>query len=265
MSTTDPITSTTNPRVKALARLKERKGRTESGRFLIEGHRELERAAAASVPIDEIVLAPELAGERERTLASELAAGTTVVLEVGRAVFEKLSMRRHPDGRLGVARHTTRTIDALPVHGRAMVLVLDGIEKPGNLGGILRSADAAGVDAVILSDGRVESTNPNTIRASQGAVFSVPMAEADAATARTWIEGLGLRIVAASPEAPTTIWDADLTGGVALVIGAEAHGIGPVFRTPDVLVRIPMVGAADSLNSSVTAGIMLFEAVRQRS
>ena len=259
------LTSTTNPRIKALARLRERKGRVAAGRFLIEGHRELTRAADASIPILEVVLAPELAAPRDLSLVERLAVDGAEVVEVGRAAFEKLSFRRHPDGVLGVALSTPLALGDLEVGNPAFVLVLDGIEKPGNLGGIIRSADAAGVDAVILVEPRCEAINPSTIRASQGSVFSLPICTADAAETNTWITHRGLHVVAASPEATTALWDADLTGDIAAVVGAEAEGIGPVFRSPDTTVRIPMAGTADSLNASVSAGILLFEVVRQRS
>jgi TrmH family RNA methyltransferase len=261
----EPITSTANPRIKALARLKGRKGREESGRFLIEGHRELDRAVTAGVELDEVVLAPDMAGRRETDLAARLADGGVSVLTVGRAVFRKISMRKHPDGLLGVAANRVQALDDLELGNAALVLVLDGIEKPGNLGGIVRSADAAAVDAVLLLNQRCEPSNPNVIRASQGSVFSVPICIADADRAAAWIAQHGLQVIAASPEAAAPVWDVSLTGPIALVIGAEAEGISPTFRSPDTMVRIPMVGAADSLNASVSAGIMLYEVVRQRS
>jgi len=261
----EPITSTANPRIKTLARLKTRRGRNKSGRFLIEGHRELERAHAASVTIGEVVVAPELAGEREFRVAALLENAGASVLDVGIAAFEKLSFRSHPGGLLGVAEHRDPALGDVTIGKNALVLILDGIEKPGNLGAIVRSADGAGVDAVIVTNARVEPTNPNAIRASQGAVFSVPLVVAGDAEVRRWVDAHRLRIVAASPEAESAVWDANLTGGVALVIGAEAAGLGATFRTPDAIVHIPMAGGADSLNSSVAAGIMLYEAVRQRS
>ncbi len=262
---TERITSTANPRVKALARLKTRRGREDSGRFLIEGHRELTRAADAGIPLVEVVLAPELAAPREVALADRLVTSGVGLIEVGRAAFEKLSVRRHPDGIIGVARLAAPALAELEIDDPAFVLVVDGVEKPGNLGGIIRSADAAGVDVVILVDPRCEPANPHTIRASQGSVFAIPICTAGADEVNAWINEHGLRVVAASPEATTTIWNTDLTGAVAAVVGAEADGIGPAFRSPDMIVRIPMAGAADSLNTSVSAGILLFEIVRQRS
>jgi len=259
------ITSTANPRIKALARIKDRKGRQESGRFLIEGHRELLRATRADIPILEVVLAPELAAPREVALADRLIVDGAAKIEVGRAVFEKLSFRRHPDGILAVAAITAPSLVDLEIGDPAFVLVLDGIEKPGNLGGIIRSADAAGVDAVILVNARCEPVNPSTIRASQGSVFSLPICIASAGETEAWLTERNVPLVAASPEATTTMWDVDFTGDIAVVIGAEADGISPALRAPDATVHIPMAGAADSLNASVSAGILLFEIVRQRS
>jgi TrmH family RNA methyltransferase len=258
------ITSTANPRIKALAQLKQRSSREASGRFLIEGHREVERAHAAGVTIHEIVLAPDLCADRERVLADRLAQDGIPNLVVGSTAYAKVSMRRHPDGLLAVAEWAVPGIDELWCTADSLALVVDGVEKPGNLGGILRTADGAGVDAVVVTSSSVDPTNPNVIRASQGAVFSVQLAITTAAAAREWLERRGLRIVTASPEGTAPIWDADLTGGVAVVVGGEAEGVGPAFRTAGDLVAIPMAGAADSLNASVAAGIMLYEAVRQR-
>ncbi len=258
------ITSTSNPSVKGWARLKDRKGRAEAGRFLIEGHREITHAFSAATTIHEVVVAPELASPREIELAERMADVGTSVIEVGRAAFEKLSFRRHPDGLLAVASRSEPTLDDLVLGSPAFVLVLDGIEKPGNLGGIVRTADAAGVDAVILVNARCEPMNPNAIRASQGSVFAIPICVAPEPDVAAWIADRGLRTVAASPEATTAVWEVDLTGDVAVIIGAEANGVGPTFRSPGTTVQIPMVGAADSLNASVSAGILLFEIVRQR-
>lgn len=262
----DRITSTANPRIKALARLKHRKGRDESGRFLIEGHRELARAHEAGVEIVDVVLAPDLAGDRERTLAATLGDAGVPVLEVGAEAFSRLSMRGHPDGLVGVGTRIERMLGDLHAPtGDRLLLIIDGIEKPGNLGAILRTADGAGVDAVIVTGAGVEPTNPNAIRASQGAVFTVPTVVAPAVEVHEWLLCLGVRIVAASPEAERTLWDTDLTGDLALVVGAEAEGVSDVFRVPDALVQIPMAGRSDSLNASVAAGIMVYEAVRQRA
>jgi TrmH family RNA methyltransferase len=261
----DRITSTANPRIKAIARLKDRKGREESGRFLIEGHRELERAHDAGVPLVEAVLAPDLAGERELVLAAVLADAAVPVLEVGADAFARISMRQHPDGLLAVARRGAQRLGDLHLPDReVLVLVLDGVEKPGNLGAIVRTADGAGVDAVIVTGDGVEPTNPNAIRASQGAVFGLPVVVAPTDEVRAWLDGHDIRTVAASPVAAHDLWEADLTGSLAVVVGAEAQGVSEVFRSPDALVRIPMIGVSDSLNASVAAGIVLYEARRRR-
>ncbi len=259
------ITSTANPRIKALARLKTRKGRDAAKRFLIEGHRELERAAAAGVAIDELVFSPDLGGDREAGLVEQIGDGGVPVLEVGPDAFAKVSMRQHPDGLLAVAETRATELEDLELDDPALVLVLDGIEKPGNLGAIVRTADGAGVDAVLVTNPRVEPTNPNAIRASQGAVFSIPIAVAAAADVAAWAEAAGLHIIAVSPEADRSVWETDLTGPVALVIGSEAAGIGAELRAAAVPASLPMRGSADSLNASVAAGVVLYETLRQRS
>jgi TrmH family RNA methyltransferase len=261
---TERITSTTNPRVKKLARLKDRRGREAQQRFLIEGHRELQRAVGAGVAIDAVAYAPDLAGPPEHELMRRLADAGSEVIELGGEAFSRMSMRRHPNGLIGVAPRVTRSLDDLMLPAQPLVLVVEGVEKPGNLGAILRTADGAGVDAVVVADERLDPTNPNVIRASQGAIFTVPWAVAGTDATITWLATHALRLVAASPEAERSLWEAELTGGVAIAVGAEDVGLSPPLRDPATTVTIPMAGTGDSLNASVAAAVMLYEAVRQR-
>lgn len=260
----DQITSTANPLVKSLARLKERRGRTAAKLILIEGGRELGRAASAGVTIDQVVLAPDLADAADRTLAAGLAASGAELVEMGAAAFGRVSMRRHPDGLVGVAPIPSRPLDALAPGPNPLVLVIDAVEKPGNVGAMMRTADAAGADAVIVAAESADLWNPNVIRASQGAVFTVAVAAASATATLDWIRRHDLQLVAASPEAGRSLWDADLTTGTAIAIGSEDTGLSPGFRSPAGTVAIPLAGSSDSLNASVAAAVMLFEAVRQR-
>ncbi|HEX9645292.1 MAG TPA: TrmH family RNA methyltransferase [Acidimicrobiia bacterium] len=265
------ITSTANPLVKRLAALKERGERRRSGRYLVEGARELGRARDAGVKVEQVVVSPELWGAPEEVVANRLRSDGAEWVEMGSAAFSRVSVRRHPDGLAGVAVNDPRRLDDLALGSSALVLVIDGVEKPGNLGAMLRSADAAGADAVVVAVRMVpgeepaDLTSPNVIRASQGAVFSVPWAVAPVDDVVGWARRRGLALVAADAKAAESLWEVDLTGRTAVVVGAEAAGLSDVIRQSGRAVAIPMSGASDSLNASVAAALLLYEAVRQRS
>jgi len=259
MVSSTKITSLQNPRVKHLVKLQgDRKARTEAGLALVEGFDEISLAVAGGhVPMT-LVRAPSLATEPAPAESRE-------TLLVSESVFRKLTYRENPDGWLGVFRTPRRDLDQLEAGNPALILVLDGVEKPGNIGAILRTADAAGVDAVILSDGRVDLWNPNVVRASRGAVFTVEAVEAEADASVRWIRAHGLRIVAASPSAPSNYVAADLRGPLAIAVGAEDVGLSDFWlRQADLTVSIPMRGHVNSLNASVAAALLIYEVVRQR-
>ena len=249
------ITSASNPYVRDLARLKTRRGRNAASRFLIEGARELRRAIDAGVTIDEIVFSPALATPEARAVAANAPAVTTV----GEAPFSKLSVRRGPDGIVGVAPTWSPALEGIEGD---LVLVAEGIEKPGNLGAMLRTADGAGA-AVVATDPTVDLFDPNVIRASQGSLFTVPVALSDAETVVRWATGRG-SVIVLTPDAGSPVWEADLAEPVAIVVGSEHAGVTDRWLDLGTAVQIPMAGEADSLNASVAAAIVLYEAVRQR-
>ncbi len=253
------IESSANPRINATARLKQRNRRNEARAFLVEGTREIERAVAAGAPISEVFLCLEYASKPTRALAEKVASGGVPLVTTSIRAFDKLSNRRHPDGIVAVAPSWSTAPDDLP---SGLTLVVESIEKPGNLGAMLRTADAAGA-GLLLADPNVDPFNPNVVRASQGALFSTPFATADAVTARAWSLNRG-SVFVATPDAETVIWDADLGGTVSIVIGSERAGVSGVWDDAGTAIRIPMAGGADSLNASVSAAVVLFEAVRQR-
>lgn len=263
------IESVNNPWLKATARLKDRRGRQLSGRYLIEGLREADRALAAGVPVEQLVLAPAFIKEAERVeaLSRIAAAGGAELVTLAPAAFARLSLREHPDGVALVAVSRRRSPDTVPLRANALVLVVAGLEKPGNLGALLRSADATGVDAVFLTGDGTDLENPNVIRASQGSVFALPVATGTEDEVAAALELAGLELVASSPRASTTLWDVDLTGGVALLLGTEHSGLSEDWlKRAGVTLRIPMrAGLADSLNVSVAGAVLLYEALRQRS
>jgi TrmH family RNA methyltransferase len=252
------IESPANRRIIETARLKKRRDRDTNGRFLIEGTREIERAAQAGATIDEIFLCPDYAPRATVSLADGIAGSSVRLTTVSAVVFDKLSMRQNPDGIIAVAPTWTTAVENLD---RDLVLVAEAIEKPGNLGAMFRTADATGA-ALLIADATVDPFNPNVVRASQGALLSVPFAVTDTAAAITWAHEHGA-IVIATPDAVADFWDADLSGPVSIVIGSEHAGVSDAWREAGTPIRIPMAGDADSLNASVSAAVLLYEAARQ--
>lgn len=208
---------------------------------------------------------PALAGLAGSDLAGRARELGADVVRLSRPVFEKVSYREGPDGWLALVPALETSLDHVVLGSQALVLACAGLEKPGNLGAILRTADAAGVAAVIAADPVTDWGNPNVVRASKGTVFSVPIASATTAEVLAWISAHGLQLVAATPDAKQLVTEADLTGPTVLAVGAEQAGLpADWLERADVRVRIPMLGRADSLNVSASAAIITFEAVRQR-
>lgn len=259
MSSGGPITSLQNPQVKRLVRLRQRREREQDGVILIEGARELARAVAAGVALRDVYVCPALFSPEAQALA--FLVGAT---ELSRPAFEKVSGRENPDGVLALA--TTPTPELSVSGEQAVILVLHGLEKPGNLGAILRSADAAGVDGVIVLGRGADPYSPNVIRASQGSVFNLPVVTLDEVQAVEWLGVHGFTTVACTPDAPRLYWDARLTGRLALLLGTEHQGLPPHWRDTGHSVSIPMHASrgADSLNVATAAALVLFEVARQR-
>ncbi len=253
------ISSPQNPRIKQIVRLREdRRQRQRDGLFLVEGWDELGHALSAGLIPRTILTAPELVS---RPLA--LPAGETITVSI--SVFEKVSYRENPDGWLGIFPIMRRSLDELVLSESALLIVAEAVEKPGNLGAILRTADAAGVDALLLCDPRVDLWNPNVVRASRGALFSVPAVEVDNASALKWLMDHNIRILAATPSADVPYTAADLRRPVAIAVGTEDRGLTEIWMDhADEKVLIPMRGRINSLNVSIAAALILYEAVRQR-
>ena len=259
------ITSPANPRIKQLVALRRRRGREHADVTLVEGLAEIELALAAGVQPRTIYYCPALATPESLPLAGQAAQRGAEVIQVTRPVFEKISYREGPDGWLAVVPAIKAGLNQLQPGPRPLVLICAGLEKPGNLGAILRTADAAGVAAVIAADAVTDWGNPNVVRASKGTVFSVPVASAPTAEVLDWLTARRLQVVAATPDATRLVTEADLTGPTAVAVGAEQTGLSQKWlEKADVRVRIPMFGKADSLNVSTSAAIILYEAVRQR-
>ena len=271
----EKITSLQNPRVKQLVKLRDRRPRDEAGVFLVEGYRQIRRALERQVPLAEIYFSPPwYLGENEPALLAQAEAAGARLFELSKEAFAKVAYRERPDGLLAVAPQWRHSLEDLgrwleaPGRGEArapFLLVVEAIEKPGNLGTILRSADAAGVDALVVCDPVTDLFNPNVVRASTGVLFSVPVVIADSTAVRPWLRKRGIRSVATTPSAARLHTDTDLRGPLAIVMGSEQYGLSEYWlREAEERVRIPMAGQADSLNVAMATIITLFEAVRQR-
>jgi TrmH family RNA methyltransferase len=239
------ITSPDNPRVKEVLRLRKSRERRRSGLFVAEGPREVERARAAGLTVQATYFAPELLAWAEGE-------------EVSARVLARMTYRAEPEGVLAIVEIPHREVPA----DATLILIAVGIEKPGNLGAMARTADAAGADALLVGDANADPWNPNAIRASTGAVFTLPIAEVTLDEVRA----LTLQKIAAVVDAPRRYTDADLAKPTAFIIGPEDEGLSNAWRSvADEEVAIPMsTTTADSLNAATSAGVLLFEAVRQR-
>jgi RNA methyltransferase, TrmH family len=266
MTTPSRITSRQNPRVKEAVRLRTGRERGRQGRFLIDGAREIQRAIASGVRCAEAFVCEELCDSRESQNAIHAIHSTQAdVFSVSAGVYTKLAFGDRDDGLVVVAERPIRSLNDLRLPPRPIIAVLEGIEKPGNLGAILRSADAAGVDAVVVADGRTDLFNPNAIRASLGTVFRANVCEATTAETIAWLRDQHVPIIAARPDADLVYTAADLSRGAAIILGSEAAGLSHVWNGTNVTpVRLPMHGLADSLNVSTAAAVLFYEALRQR-
>ena len=253
------ITAAANPRVKSWARLKKAKVRAESGLFLIEGSREVQRALDAGAEIVTLLTCPDLIDGPPPQLPDAIET-----LELSTAPMGKIAMRQNPPGLIAVARQFDAKLENLELSDNPMVLIVEAVEKPGNLGAMLRTADAVGADAVIATEAATDFFNPNVVRASQGSLFSVPVAVASPTETIAWVNAHSMSVIGGYPTAPDDLWHVAMTGPVAVLVGAEDAGISAAWDGVAVPVQIPMSGPADSLNASVAAAVLLFEAVRQR-
>ena len=251
------ITSVQNPRVKAVVALQQKSAEIRrTGLFVVEGKRELEHCVETGLEVKEIFVCREIAGEMEEQAN---------MWEVTKEVYEKMAYRGSTEGVMAVVKSKERRLEDLQLSESPLIVVVERVEKPGNLGAILRSADAAGADAVVVCDALTDLWNPNLIRSSIGAVFTVPCVVCSSEECIAYLKGHGIQILTAQLQDSRLYYDTDMRCGTAIVMGTEATGLTEVWRqAADAHIRIPMLGQLDSLNVSVSAAILLFEAVRQR-
>jgi len=303
---TEQVTSAQNPKIRNLLLLQEKsRARREQGLFVVEGRRELQHCLEAGFTVRTVFVCPEVAGLSSRpseasgeifpadfptssgttstchskeagttsTYHSEEAggrrknlAGEPLVIEIPEALYQKVAYREGTEGVIAEVEVKERRLEDLVLPENPLVVVLEAVEKPGNLGAVLRSADAARADAVIVCDPLTDLWNPNLIRASLGGIFTVPTVAATSEETIAWLKAHGIRILTAQLQDSSWYYDVDMTVGTALVMGTESTGLTDIWRrAADAHIRIPMLGRLDSLNVSVSAAILLFEAVRQRN
>lgn len=261
-----PITSLQNPGVKQCVKLRQRSHRDELNLILIEGYREILRAVDNNHFPEQLYICRELfQGTNEEALICRCATADCELIECSASVFKKMAYRDRPDGLLAVAPQISRTLSDIKLGKVPFLVVAEAIEKPGNLGTILRSADAAGVDGVIVCDRCTDINNPNVVRASTGTIFSVTTAECTTEEALAYLHANEIKIASATPHTEQLYTEINMNQPLAIVLGTEQYGLSDTWlKNCDLQVKIPMLGQADSLNVASAATILLYEAVRQR-
>ncbi len=267
----EQITSASNPKIKNLLLLQEKsRARREQGLFVVEGRRELEHCIKAGFKVrtvfycPDIMEAPSLNSAEKSSFLRHPSHGASII-EIPEAVYRKVAYREGTEGVIAEVEAKHIGLDDLELPENPLIVVLEAVEKPGNLGAVLRSADAAGASAVIVCDPLTDLYNPNLIRASIGAVFTVPAVAASSQETIGFLKERGIQILTAQLQDSSLYYDVDMRGGTAIIMGTESTGLTDAWRqAADSHIRIPMLGRLDSLNVSVSAAVLLFEAVRQR-
>lgn len=283
------ISSASNPKIKKLLSLQQKSSeRRESARFVVEGLREILHCEEAGYQIDSLFVCPDILGSGlDTVLGTMLGASTGLgthysgssdgdaghrsnaarvrVFELTRELYEKVAYRGGTEGIIAEVVYKERKLNDLKLPDNALVVVIEGVEKPGNIGAILRSCDAAKADALIICDPRTDIYNPNLIRASIGAVFTVPCAVDSSSETIEFLQRHHFQILTAQLQDSSLYYDCDMQSSTAIVMGTEDKGLSPIWRqAASAHIRIPMLGHLDSLNVSVATAVLLFEALRQR-
>lgn len=267
------ITSLQNPKVKELVALREHRRRAQTGLMLVEGYDELSLALEGAAAMGgtkggvvELFYCPALVRHAEQlALVERIRAAGATVTELDARAFQKAAYRDNPDGWLATFALPPRRLEDVSLGAVPFLVIAEAVEKPGNLGALLRTADAAGADAVVSCDPHTDWGNPNVVRASKGTLFTVQTAEADAASTLAWLRRRRVQVVVATPDAPMPYTSADLRRPVAIVVGTESAGVSRAWLdAADLAISIPMVGRINSLNVATAAALMMYEVVRQR-
>ncbi len=265
MNKIESITSKENPRIKEAVKLRQRKERDSQKLFIVEGCRELSLALSSSVILKEVFYCPELLDKKEAYLIDQSAKKGAKITEVNKNVFLKISYGERQEGVLALAEQKPLKLNAVSLSKNPLIIAVESLEKPGNLGAVLRSCDAAGVELLIVCDSKTDIFNPNCIRASLGAFFSVPVIEETSQNTIAWLKKNNLKIFLAMPDAETEYTKADFSRPSAVVLGSEHKGLaGQWLEAPALKIKIPMKGKSNSLNVAQAATILIYEAIRQR-
>lgn len=267
----ESITSAQNPKVKELLALQEKsKERRKKGLFVVEGRRELLHCIEAEFEPHTLFICRDILSDKDfdkilGAIEENFCGSTYPIVEISQQLYDKVAYRGGTEGIIAEMHCKELSLEELKMKENPLVVILESVEKPGNLGAVLRSADASGVDAVIVCDPLTDMYNPNLIRSSIGAIFTVPVATASSEDTIAWLKSKGIKIYTAQLQDSEWYYDTDMKGGTAIVMGTEATGLTNIWRkAADAHIKIPMLGRLDSLNVSVSAAILMYEAVRQR-
>lgn len=262
------ITSRDNPQIKHVAKLKAGKHRRDLGEFIIEGKRELTRALEADIRLTNLFYCAEyLKLEKHSDWIEPFRKNTQNIYEVSQSVFDKISFRENPDGLIGTAATYKNELNTIPRTPESLLVILDGVEKPGNIGAILRTASASNTHGIILTNAQTDIFNPNIIRASQGQIFNIPIIVSTVSDCLKFLDERNCQVLITTPDGNKSYWDCDLKKPTAIVMGSEESGVSAEWENykKKTAIRIPMSGKVDSLNVSVSTAVILYEASRQRS
>lgn len=260
----DLISSTQNPRVKNLLQLEKARNRRKEKIFVIEGFREIEKALESGYKFKELFYCPDLEYFKFMEFVNEFPVDDKIA--VAKNVFSRIAYRDKHDGLLATAKMKEHRLEGFTPPAKGLYLVIESVEKPGNLGALLRTADTAGLDAVFICGNQTDIYNPNVVRSSLGCLFSNKVIISSANELITFFKTNEIAIYAAALQQSNIYYHADFREANAIVMGSEAHGLSEIWReNAEMIIRIPMKGIADSLNVSASAAILIFEAVRQRS
>ena len=266
------ITSAQKQKIKDLLALQEKsRERRKKGLFVVEGRRELQHCIESGFEPQTLFICREIISDKDfdailGTIEENFCGLTVQIIEIAQHLYDKVAYRGGTEGVIAELKCREMNLESLRLKEKPLVVVLESVEKPGNLGAVLRSADASGVDAVIVCDPLTDMYNPNLIRSSIGAIFTVPVAAATSEETIKWLKSKNIKIYTAQLQDSEWYYDTDMKGGTAIVMGTEATGLTDAWRkAADAHIKIPMLGRLDSLNVSVSAAILMFEAVRQRN
>lgn len=260
------ITSSSNPKIKEALDIKNRRSKYKSNAFIIEGPHLIEMAIASGHQIKEVFFTNTFSAKKDgQRLLRQISKYTNDIFEITERLLSKLTDTETPQGILAIASYTPKNLEDIRFRSVPLIVIIDGVQEPGNLGTIIRTSDAAGADAVIILKGTCDVFMQKTLRATAGSIFNMPIVHAETGALLEWLASKGIRLSVTAVDGRTSIFDADLKNAVAFVFGNEAHGVSSQMKkNADFILKIPIFGKAESLNVSTSAAVCLYEAVRQR-